>query len=223
MSALVGIFPLILTILLGLGTLTFAVRNAGKAEMACEKVVVSAQKKNLIHLEKMLKLNPQAKALRRSRILAQSQLRAAVISGQPLAIASARARLSTVTRAQLILRAQQQSLLQNSQMITQGAKHSFLNYSANSGVTQSQLTQRPPQGLALRATPISSLTPNHEVPNHFEQSQMITLSWRQDLLHGAPRWLTQWFGPHAFRKKQCSATLKLKESFLWSVHLSRGR
>lgn len=223
MSTLIGLLPLIITTLWGLGTMSFVIKNAKQAEIACEKVAVSAQKKNLIHLKKILSLNPQATSLRQARALAKSQLAAALASGHPLAIVAAKAKLKAVTQAQTLLRAKQQAILTNSQWVTKSSTPTFLNQARGAGVTQAQLTERPRTGLALRATPKTSLTPNHEVPNDFARHQKISLSWKQDLFFGAPSWLTQWFGKHAYRRKTCSATLNQKEGLRWDVSLSEAK
>lgn len=217
--ALVGLLvlaPVVMAILTALATLYFVLARKSAAQSACVQESARLQRELAGQMKALMALNRPAASLRRQREAADRALEAALASGYPPAIAAAAAVQRGVVLAQIALRARQEAIL-TAASLARTRRHRTL-YARLRELRTSGFRAHPgpPRGLAVRAQPATSLTPDYEPVAAFEQHQQQRYEFRIGL---SPPFLPDSWRSGAYTQPAaCAVTLK-GERQKWRVSI----
>lgn len=165
-----------LCLIAALTTLGFVLKHRMALSSHCVHSALQLQQNLSRPLEKLFKLNKKATYLRGKRHQDQIRLAAAVLAGNPIAAAAARAQLLITTQRQMALRAQQEVLLLEAKWMRQRFKQNFIP-----GAQRKTEFLGETQGLAVYANPPASLSPSYLPSQPFEERQSQTYAVRRRL------------------------------------------
>lgn len=205
---LICLAPLAAALIVGLCCSFYFLKRKALAQAHCVQQASVLQTELKGTLDKLLRLNPRAKALRAQREAADSALKAALSSANPYAIAAAQAYWAAVVLQQLALRTQQQALLsQATQQRHSGHRQlrERLQLMRVSGVDSRKYYWR---ALAVEARPPASLTPDYDPLPMFETFQQHRFRFQVDLRPPFARILPSL---NLRQIAECSVTLKGRE------------
>lgn len=200
----IALIPLVITVLTIAAAAQIAIRKKLRAQALCVSAATRLQYQLRETLIELTRLNPRATQLRVQRTKADHNLAQALASGNPYAIAAAKAVQTAVILAQTALRGRQQSLL-----LRAGAErrdHERQLESASRGLPGGKLSSRTyfVRALAVQPIPAGSLSPDYVPVAPFTALQRH--EFRFDVNLGT--WLT----PQMVRQTTvCSASLRGKE------------
>lgn len=181
------------------------------------------------HLTSLLKLNPLAQSLKIQEIAAQVKLKAALSSGQPVAIAAAMNRLSKIQGKRRELDIRQKQLIQQSNLVLQrNHLQTRIELSKKSQELLKTLTflkvsiRMPPEKspkLAVRPD-FPDVAPTYSPEQNFEVRQALAHRWQYRLSLREPlrKFLNADFG----FEKACAVTLT-QENLIWRTQITRGK
>lgn len=189
-TAALIILPVALTLFCGAIVLIFALVMEGKATAACRVSMVADQKAAAQALNELMALNPAAERLEQSRQAAKVALTVALVSGNPPAIASARAALSAIEMMQKPVALKQRMAFARGKWSSLSASpraHSALRSSLpQNGGPAGKLTgiiaaSVSPESKSARfdviATPPGARTPTYRPAPDFVKSQEARVRW----------------------------------------------
>lgn len=174
------------------------------AQAMCVKSVSQLQTDLGRDLTALIKLNPEAKRLRSRRAKADATLAKALASGNPPAIAAARALQSAVILQQKALRTRQEAILQSAKLQRGKAARSLSMKVRPLGVTSIQGKFSSQRALAVEASPATSISPDYLPVQDFARQQEQEFTFDLNL---APDFIQL----DLRQKTLCSATLKNEE------------
>lgn len=213
-----GLLLILLMMSGALVTIGFIAHKKMTLSSHCVHSVLTLQKGLKKPLEKLLKMNKKANALRVKRKIALARLAAATASGIVPAIAAAKAQLFFITQKQLLFKAKQQLLFFEARTLREKFKYKSLspnisrqvNFAGESG------------DLALTPHPPSSLSPSYRPTDNFLENQGQSYALNHQLF--LPQLsLIKFFTdtkPWSIKAK-CSASLKPKGVNQWLPTLKK--
>lgn len=215
MVSLLLIAPLLITLIVCIGGAFYMMKRQSLAQAHCVQQAVRMQDRLRTVLEKLLNLNRQASALRVRRAQADQALASAVSSGNPYAIAAAKAVQLAVILQQTAHRARQEKLLAEAAAERRAGVrelHTQLRTLKTGPIDSRSYYWR---ALAVEAKPASSISPDFEPVPGFTIFQQHRFKFRIGLL--PPFSIGEVF-PNVFLKTECSASLSGKENS-WNVEI----
>ena len=211
------LFPALLAVTFALLLATgFALRHRQNQHL-CEKQVLRLQIKQARHLENLLRLNPRAKTLRRERRLADKALKSAMKSGHPKIIMIAKAAQVAVKSRQMILRGQQQAIVNRSKADLSNSLRQMKRVQQKSeGHVR---FDKAPKSLPVFKRGAESGSPTYHVLPAVEHRQLVAVHWTQRI----PKAWHDVLDHLEFEEKavfgNCAATIR-KRSRKWRGELS---
>lgn len=213
-------FIIILLSLVGaLTTLGFILKKRMILSSHCVHSVLKLQKDLARPLDRLLKLNKPATKLRIKSKIAKARLAAALGTGNPPAIALARAQLLVIQKKQLILKGRQQALLMEARV---RREQFHLLHSGKDVVDRQSRFPGETSDLAVKPLPPGSLSPSYQLSANFfeEQGQSYRIKQRLRLpLIGFVRFITDQKDIHL--QTSCSASLRKKGIDRWTPILKK--
>lgn len=200
----VALFPLIMALVITSMSAYAMFRKKLTAQSLCVSSVTRLQKELNRDLDAILKLNPKAQVLRKARAKADAALKKAILSGNPPAIAAAKAARAAVILQQVAHRTRQEAVLIRAGANRMGAQRSLKLEVSKLGVSSVAGTVSYNRPLAVEPRPASSMTPDYIEVANFPDKQQHEFSFQLDL---APDFLKLKFR----QETSCSATLKKQE------------
>lgn len=213
-SSLLTLLPLLLSIA-AFAAGSFLIMNENRrALFECRAGLMDAQEDLLNDMDKLLKLNPQARALKFQRAAAQAGVAAAV--GYPLALPAAQATLQAVVAAQRVLDLTQRGIITSANLSAARKVHSV-----SQKVSDQVSAVRVPQMSVAPKSP--DLAPEYEVTNDIEQRHTIKIAWIFHPLKALPNWLNKILEQRPLQfTAECSTTSEKGES-TWKPRLKRDK
>lgn len=208
--AMIVFAPLFLTILAVISIVLLSIYQITAADRVCKKEVLRLQHELSLLLKGLNKLNHLATALRRKRNIADENLAAAIASGYGPAIAAATAAQRAVILEQQALAAKQQQILTQAGLERSLSEQRLRVQGVSVGIQELQSTLTHSSTLAVRAQPITSITPDYVEAAAFRERESQTYQYKINLFQRLPIWLQQ----HALNQPvatACSATLSSQE------------
>jgi len=205
--------PLALSLTMALGVCLQILKRKSLAQAMCVQEAMQLQENLKKPLEKLMRLNKNARLLRQQRLAADRALQAAIASGVPYAIAAAKAVQLAVIAMQISLRSQQEALLLQADRTRRIAQQSFYQQAWRLGGRKIETPTYFFRALAVRPEPATSLTPDYVKVPFFEQAQQQRLRFELPLIRG---WLARLQGRDFSQRTECSVTLK-GENLRWEV------
>lgn len=206
--------PLLLTLLACALICLHSIYQITADDRICMKEVMRTQHELSRLAKSLVQLNRLAGHLRKQKRAADTQLAAAMVSGNPIAIAAAEANEKSVHIAQAALAAKQKSLLSFAGQIRFQSEQRI----RASGLSDVDSGRDHALTLALRAEPPHSLTPDYVEASFFPERQSQTYSYKIHLFKFLPDWLKQYVSRHPDladitqpMSRSCSATLLHQE------------
>lgn len=217
------LLPLILTMGLALLATQYLTKNWIQSLHICRTELLKTQDQTSSHLQNLLRLNPQALALRTALRIAQAQYLAAAATNPPLA-AALLVRIASLQRQRVILdRAQRALIMQANFQMSQGLLQVHQRLRDQNYNNQTRLPKflrysiQPmpwkPKTLAIHPDR-PDIAPIYELNHNFQGDQSLSVSWRsQFAIHLSAE--TSWFKNQNQKIDGCSATLRMpsKNSF----------
>lgn len=215
--SLLSLVPLLFTLLSGLGLALYAFKKKSLAQSLCVRAGLQLQADLARSLTELLRLNVKATSLRRRRAVADHNLNVALASGNPKAIAIAKAAQAAVILEQLHLRGRQERIFTEASKAryrhARDLRGELRPLGATAGLQSDSSYFRP---LAVRPEPPTSPSPNYSPVPTFVQAQSHRFRFQVDL---APPDLPLPFPKGRFRQiTECSITLE-KEAPLWKPRI----
>lgn len=197
----------------------------------CRSGLLRIENLRLGQLQQLMKLNPQARKLRRERARAELNFRMAKASGSPKAIAAARVALEVVRAKQFALATQQRRILLRERVQTK-ANLARLKKNVESKLREHQLAA-PSRGfplptaaygsLAVRTAPPGDLTPDYVPRENFERHQAIRMRWNFTPAMLLPTWLNFEKFKNLTLDAQCGTTAERKSKNTWRARLNADK
>ncbi|MGE3386977.1 MAG: hypothetical protein AB7K41_09645 [Bdellovibrionales bacterium] len=204
--------PVALFLMSGLGLLALSLRNANIAKASCRRAVWLAQVDMSKAMTELIRLNPEARRLRRQRRLIEYEIKAAIVLLQPELVLALRAQLALVTIEQLRLRQNQERLLFQARSARAAASTNFIERTRLIHVSHISPVSST-SGLAVRFSPPSELTPDAIPLPQFSEQQKLSLRWQAQLLNKAPLELLKLMKiENPILRGQCTATLRTEKT-----------
>jgi hypothetical protein len=183
----------------------------------CRTTLIDAQDEIARDLEALMKLNGEARALRKARAAAERMVRLAVA---PPAAVAARAALALVIARQTALAARQTALVfraksksQTTPLKTKLKLHRSLREKARLIETREAIlaTRLKTASFDVVRTPADSLTPDYNPAPGFSIAQEMSVDAEWSVTTLLPAWLRQWLGREDLKMKTtCRATIEKK-------------
>lgn len=183
----------------------YFMKRKSLAQAHCVQQAAQLQNQLKDTLDKLLRLNPKAKALRAQREAADNALKAALSSANPYAIAAAQAYWAAVVLQQVALKTQQQALLARAENQRQAGHRQLRERLTSLRVTAVDSRQFYWRALAVEAHPPSSLTPDYNPLPMFESMQQHRFRFQVDL---RPAFAAVLPSLNLRQYTECSVTLK---------------
>lgn len=222
MVTLVHLLPLLLLIAITLTALGLVVKSRSGAEAKCRQTLWQAQRDMGSLLENLLRLNPRAKRLQNLRKTAEAQLKAALLSANPVWVAEAQAFRATVIGLQLSLRAEQTQILARAQIRRSRILAEFKSLTSATPILTLAKNEKV-TGLAVRAAPPQDLSPTYQLLPSFSDFQAVALRFRIRLLSWAPAFINNFYDTrNDHYDGQCFVTLQ-QEGSKWTPTLREAK
>lgn len=211
------ILPALMTVILSLLLATSLALRHRKNQHFCQKEVLKLQIQQARYLRNLLKLNPLARKLRRERKLADKALKSAMRSGHPKIIMIAKAAQVAVKSRQLILRGQQQAIVNRSKA---GLSNSLnqIKWAQQKSDSQARF-DKAPKSLPVFRKGTESGSPTYHVLPSVEHRQLVAVHWDSPI----PELWNNVLNFLNFKERtvsgKCAATIR-KRSRKWSGELS---
>jgi hypothetical protein len=216
LTSFVALVPLCMTLFVAVGACFFLFKRKSLAQSLCVQQAVRLQEDLGAVLDKLLRLNPRAKTLRRERSAAERAFQLSLQSGNPAAIASARAALLAVKLAQAALRSQQGRLLDQAEFARGKRPRELRGRLARLSVSGFRSRQYFHRALAVEPVPPGSDSPDYIPAQPFARLQQHRFDFRVDL---TPPFLPgQWRIRDLVQPAACAATLQ-SEASKWRVQI----
>lgn len=215
MVSVLALAPLLLALVVVLAAAFWAIRKKATAQAYCVSQGVRLQLELKSTLEQLLRLNRPAKALRARRSATEKALAAAILSGNPAAIATARAARTAVIAEQMALSTRQTALLREAARLRLEAHRELSSRVSPLGVRSVEARSPYWRALAVEPRPLNSPTPDYVPVPGFTQWQQQTFRFAVDLQPPLPT-LERLAG--ARQITECAISLTGKES-QWSVRI----
>ncbi len=205
--------PLLITALAAASILALVIYLRTAADKTCRVRAMNLQHRLQGLMQELMKLNPQARRLRVQRAKAEAELAAAIASAQPAAIAAAKAQLQAVKLMQEALAGKQQLLLVDAVFERRRSEREMQAQKGRFAITRAWAQAGHATGLAVRAEPANSATPDYVITDSFTERQSANFIYEQDFSKQLPDWLRPLLMGELLRpiKNACAATLKTKE------------
>ena len=209
--AMIVFAPLFLTILAVLSIVLLSIYQVTSADRVCKREVLRLQHELSLLMKSLSKLNHVAQALRKKRELADENLAAALATGYGPAIAAAAAAQRAVVLEQQALALKQHQLLSQAGLERELSEQRLRALGSSVGIQELRSTPTHAATLAVRAQPITSITPDYVEAPSFRERESQTYQYKINLFERWPPWLQQ----HVLNPKPvstaCSATLSPQE------------
>lgn len=202
--------PLLSIIFSGAILIALVTQKHTQTHHICRKISVELQKKQGVLLNKLIRLNPKAKKLRRKAFLAKKALNVALVSGNIPVIATAKAAYLFIKGLQIQLRAEQQSLLTEAKINSKNVLRKIQRILNHYKIQFHQLRYHQ-NGLAVFAIPITSLTPNYHLVPFFKSNQAVSISFTTQIHPSFIQNLEKKFNISTQYNTRCGATLLNKK------------
>lgn len=213
--SLLALVPLCAALIVALCSSFYFLKRKSLAQAHCIQQAAQMQNELKDTLDKLLRLNPRAKALRAQREAADSALKTAVSSANPYAIAAAQAYWTAVVLQQTALRAQQQALLTRAEGQRQSGHRRLRERLRPLRVSSVDSRSYYWRALAVEAHPPASLTPDYDPLPLFAYMQQHRFRFQVDL---RPPFADGLRGLDLRQTTECSVTLKGEEK-KWKVQV----
>ncbi len=156
------LIPFLVALFTAVVTVVWVLKRRSLAQSLCVSHSVRMQDDLGDRLQELLRLNPKATKLRAQRQAADREVDAANASGIVPLIVAARAHQAYVILSQVSLRTQQQTILNQAEAQARQHEAQLRHGLARIGVHAVQANRFFPLALAVRPTPITSISPNFE-------------------------------------------------------------
>lgn len=170
--------PLLLSLALGFSLWSLVLQETGETLHFCRETLLAKQKELLIAIAEVVRMNPEARALRQQRKIAELNLKMAMVSANPGAIAKAQVNLQAVVTQQMLFRSRQLRVVSQYQLRLHSsgewARQLWLRKFQRS---RPKLSIRAPQ-MALEESPPGELSPDYLPVRNFEDKQAFQLRWK---------------------------------------------
>ncbi len=210
-----ALVPLIATLVICIGAALFAMKKKALAQAYCVQESVRMQDRLKDSLKRLLKLNRQSENLRHRRLTADRALTRAIASGNPYAIAAAKAVQTAVILQQTAHRARQEAILTEAARERQQAVRALTERvrELRAGALDSRAYYG--RALAVEPRPASSLTPNFEPVPGFSRLQQHRFRFQVNL---APPFSLLGAVPGLRQLTECAVSLTGKDQS-WQVRI----
>ncbi|MBX3022564.1 MAG: hypothetical protein KF799_12905 [Bdellovibrionales bacterium] len=205
-----------MTAVIFVGSAFYFLQKKSVAQSLCVQTAVRLQTALGESMASLMQLNPRAAALRRERARAERALRLALRSGNPKAIAAAKALRYAVILAQYSHRARQLTILRRAGLQRSQATRELTFRSRK--VRQSGLISQSfySEALAVHPVPENSLTPSYVKAQPFANLQRHRFAFQVDLK--PPFFPVDW-SLNGFRQNsECIVTLS-QENTTWNARI----
>lgn len=179
--SLLCLAPFAFALFLALCGSFYFLKRKSLAQAHCVQQASQLQNELAGTLDKLLRLNPRARALRAQREAADRALQAALASAIPYAIAIAQAYRTAVVLRQIALRTQQESLLTQADQQRRFGHRRLRERLRNLRVVNVDSRRFFWRALAVEARPQATLTPDYETVPMFEALQQHRFRFQTDL------------------------------------------
>lgn len=201
----IALVPLLAALFLALSAGFYFLKRKSLAQAHCVQQASQLQNELKDTLDKLLRLNPKAKALRHQREVADKALQKAVASGNPYAIGAAKAYWTSVFLQQLALRSKQQALLMQADQQRHSGHRRLRDRLRSLRVLAVDSRKYYWRSLAVEASPLNSLTPSYEPLPMFSHMQQHRFRFEVDL---RTKFASVLMGIDLRQITECSVTLK---------------
>ena len=222
MTSLLLSLPLFLLCLMVLVALIFCIRNHDRAQSYCLKHNLQAQENIKTSLKQLLKLNPQAKILRKKHKILKKLYRKALTIGEPISISLLKTKLLMIKKQRKLLDMRQKQILNQSAQQVESAFKKFRKTIKSLQAKQIKKSHHFPFPLAVSAYPKTDIAPVYRPKRPFALHQTMSFSWKMPLHHSLPTWITKLFFKNKLSSYHCSATIK-RHQRSWKSSLTTHR
>ena len=206
---LIALVPLCAAAVVALCSGLYILKRKSLAQSHCVQQASQTQNELKETLERLLRLNPQAKTLRAKRQAADEGLKAALSSANPYAIAAAQAYWSAVVLQQTALRARQQALLSRAEVQRRSGYRKLRERIRSLSTSATEARRYYWRPLAVEANPPATLTPDYEPIPLFSTLQQQRFKF---LIELKPPFARSLSSAGIKQIAECSVTLEEKEN-----------
>jgi hypothetical protein len=210
-----ALLPLFLTLLVASGTVFFVMKRKSLAQAICVQQAALIQRDLKQPLHELLGLNSKAESLRAQRAKADASLASAMASGQPYAIAAAKAAQEAVILSQSALHARQLGLFDEAENLREQGERELRRRTSRLALTGAAAPRFYPLPLAVEPKPPGSPSPNYEPIAGFEWGQQERFRFAVDMLAEFPVRLDQ---AAVQQQTECAVTLERKDDS-WEIRV----
>ena len=211
--------PLLTGSLMVLTALIFCIRNHDHAQKHCLQHTLYAQENIKIALKKLLKLNPNAKKLRKKHKTLNKLYKKALTIGEPISISILKTKLIFIKKQRIALDLKQKYLLNQTTYYVSKAFNAFQKKIKTFQAKQIIKKHHQPYPLAVTAQPKGDIAPVYQPKTHFAKRQTLSFSWKMPLYHSLPITIKNMFFKNQLSSYHCSATIK-KQKQQWQTTLT---
>lgn len=218
---MLSMIPIVLALLTSVFVLIAFTEDRSVAQNSCRRELLRGLGQVSPLLQSVLSLNPEALSLRQQHAAAVKRLQAAMATGQPKAIALAKAWLTKIKLRQSWLDQRQRHLLSQARgLMLQTQRRAELSLRRNThGFLKIEKIESRRVRVALRPDR-PGLAPVYVMPSDFSDQQALALRWQS---HFRVSGVGKAFLPTRGHVAQvCAATLETKE-FSWFPRLIEDR
>ena len=229
---LLVLMPFLMSVLVLISGSALLFKADAHLQHECRVSVLNSQRTIAQTLRKLLALNPQAKELRLERAITEAQLKLALATAQPEAIAAAEADLALVKSRQALLALEQKSLIAYGRLASIKAPVLASSSVVDGLVTEARENRvaRPRATTHLRrgtfdvvATPPNDATPGYEPSADFSAKQTVDVNVNVEVASLLPEWLRNLLPTGGLTiNTHYQATIKNQEN-QWTETLSAAR
>lgn len=212
---LLAITPLLMACTTGVGLTYFVLKRKSLAQSLCVNSAAKTQKELRVPLEKLLRMNPQAKTLRARRSQADLRLQQALMSGNPGAISAARLAQQVVILQQTAFHTKQIALFTDAARI-RSQNERELRQRTTGLPALDFAAPRTGQSLALEPRPFNSPSPDYFPVLGFESLQQQHFHFTIDVFREFPFLKNLKINPN--QRTECSVTLKERNGE-WGIQI----
>ena len=219
--ALCLLLPFLMVLIAIFIVTSFWLKNFWGAQKTCEDLVLKAQEEMAILIPELLDFNPEILQLRAKRTSLHTQLAAAVVQGNAVAIAALTTQLKAVQARLVIILVQQNLILQKARHSRWTALARFKSKSNSYGVERGQA--EPSHFLPLGLEPDQEQPAVYKIPSTFLETQSLEIQWTQNLWNNSDGNLLKILSlKTSWMKRSCTASLERKTR-KWQERLIKGR
>ena len=215
-SLLLISLPLFISCLMIFTSLIFCIRNHDLTQSFCLKHTLQAQEQIKKSLKDLLNLNPLANHLRQTQKRLERLYKEALKAGEPIIIATLRAKIEIIKQKRILLDRKQHYILQGTIQHVEWAFLSFKKDIMKMRPGHIQKNHYQPFPLAVKAQPPGDIAPSYYPVMNFPFHQSLSFSWKMPLYQFLPKWLVQAFFQNDLSDYACSSTIK-KHKLKWKT------